>query len=113
MGPDMTLRLTRGRISIPIATYSDGAHTQQAFCAGLGPAHAREFATVFDKMTASAFDNTGSNRPTFSQVDWIVHVRQVALEVVGCDLELTSLCGGCLGQLGLAQEISDELVGFS
>lgn len=64
-------------------------------------------------MAASAFDDAGSNRPAVGEVGWVIHERQISLEVVGGFGELFAL-----GRLGFAllsyvAEICDDLSGLA
>ena len=97
-------------VSIPIVIFGHGSQAEQIFSAGLVPTHPGQFATILNKMAASAFDNTGGNRPAVGEVGWVVHERQVALEVVSGFVELLALDGLGFAFLGHVAEVSDDLL---
>ena len=64
-------------------------------------------------MTASAFEDAGSDGPAVGKGGGVIHEGQVALEVVGSFDELLAEGDFGLGFLGQPAEIVDDLLGLT
>jgi len=64
-------------------------------------------------MTASTFDHAGGNRPAIGETGGVVHVGQIAFEVVSGLVELLPLGWGGLGFLSQLAKVGDDLSGFA
>lgn len=106
----MTLNTAERVEIIPIVILVDGTQGEQCFSARHGPAHARQFATIFDEVATGTFDHAGTDGPTAAQVLGIIHVGLITAEVFG-DFQqgLGDLTAGAQGG-GFFFQLLDDLL---
>jgi len=109
----MLLRLMEDPVLIKLVAGAQGAQRQHDLGSFQTPASAGHFHTIFDQMTAGAFNDSRGDGKSLSKVMIVLEIGCVGEHIVRSDTYGFSICGSKISQCGPAAHAPRHVTGIS